>query len=197
MSAPTHTQLILASSSPYRKILLERLLVPFSCHAPNIDETPLLNETAAETSKRLAIAKARVLADHYPSSLIIGSDQVALLFDTQIGKPGSHDHAVKQLQNMRGQEVIFHTAVCLYNTATQQLQTAIVKDVVVFRDYSDEEIARYLQKEKPYHCAASTQIEALGITMVASVNSTDPTSLIGLPLITLTAMLKKEGVLLP
>lgn len=197
MLSATHPQIILASSSPYRKILLERLLVPFSCHSPNIDETPLLDETAAQTSTRLAIAKARVLADHYPSALIIGSDQVALLSGTQLGKPGSHDNAVTQLKNMRGQEVIFHTAVCLYNTATQHKQTEIVRDIVVFRDYTDEEIERYLQKEKPYNCAASTQIEALGITMVASVTSTDPTSLIGLPLITLTTMLKKEGVLLP
>lgn len=197
MSSFTAPDLILASSSPYRKMLLERLLVHFSCHAPNIDETPLSNETAAQTSKRLAIAKAHVLADHYPSALIIGSDQVALLAGAQLGKPGSHDNAVKQLQNMRGQEVIFHTAVCLYNTITQQEQTEVVKDIVVFRDYTDEEIERYLQKEKPYNCAASTQIEALGITMVKSVNSQDPTSLIGLPLITLTTMLKKEGILLP
>lgn len=197
MSLVTHLPIILASSSPYRKILMSRLLIPFTCHAPNINEAPLTNETAAQTSKRLAIIKAQTLANQYPAALIIGSDQVALLKNTQLGKPGTHENAFTQLKNMRGQEMAFHTAVCLYNTNTQQLQTKVIQDIVLFRHYTDEEIERYLQKEKPYDCAASTQIEALGITMVESVQSSDPTSLIGLPLITLTSMLKKEGVLLP
>jgi septum formation protein len=186
-------QLVLASTSPYRKELLKRLGVDFTTAAPDVDETPLQGESADATSLRLAIAKARVLATTFPNSLIIGSDQVALLHGEQLGKPGTHERAVAQLKAMRGQTLVFHTALCLYNTATGSTQTAIDETRVVMRDYSDEQIETYLQREQPYNCAGSAKTEGLGVVMIARIENNDPTAIIGLPLIELVTMLNNEG----
>ena len=186
-------QLVLASTSPYRKELLKRLGVDFTTAAPDVDETPLQSESADATSLRLAIAKARVLATTFPNSLIIGSDQVALLHGEQLGKPGTHERAVAQLKAMRGQTLVFHTALCLYNTSTGSTQTAIDETRVVMRDYSDEQIETYLQREQPYNCAGSAKTEGLGVVMIARIENNDPTAIIGLPLIELVTMLNNEG----
>ncbi len=186
-------RLVLASTSPYRKELLARLGVDFTTAAPNVDETPLHGESADATSLRLAIAKARALATTFPSSLIIGSDQVALLHGEQLGKPGTHERAVAQLKAMRGQTLVFHTALCLYNTATGSTQTAIDETRVVMRDYSDEQIETYLQREQPYNCAGSAKTEGLGVVMIARIENNDPTAIIGLPMIELVTMLNNEG----
>ncbi|UXY14928.1 Maf family nucleotide pyrophosphatase [Chitiniphilus purpureus] len=189
--------LILASASPYRRELLSRLGLPFDIAAPQVDETPLPDEPAAKTSLRLAIAKATRLAGRFPGALLIGSDQVALLDGQQLGKPGDHARATAQLRAMRGRIVEFHTAVALYNAASDAVQTHVDLTRVMMRDYSDTEIETYLLRERPYDCAGSAKIEALGITMVAAVESRDPTAIIGLPLIALCAMLRSEGVALP
>jgi septum formation protein len=197
MSSSHTPPLILASGSPYRKILLSRFGLPFTCHTPHIDETPLENETAAQTSLRLSIIKAKAPATLYPTALIIGSDQVALLANEQLGKPGTHEKAVQQLQKMRGQCVVFYTSLSLYNSATHHIQSEVAVNTVTFRHYTDKDIERYLQAETPYDCAGSAKIEGLGITLIAEMNGADPNALIGLPLITLTTMLKNEGVVLP
>lgn len=193
--APCH--LLLASSSPYRKELLSRLGIPFETASPDVDETPHQNETAAQTSQRLAQAKASALASRFPQHLIIGSDQVALLDSIQLGKPGTHERAVQQLQQMRGRTIEFHTALCLLNAATGHAQTLVDITRVTMRDYSDAEIERYLNLEKPYDCAGSAKTEGLGITLIAAIENRDPTAIIGLPLIELVTMLKNEGVPLP
>lgn len=155
------------------------------------------NEISEQTALRLAFSKAHALKAQFPTALIIGADQVALLANTQLGKPGTYKNAVQQLQKMRGQQVIFHTALCLYNSATDSAQTELVINTVTMRHYTDQEIERYLQIEKPYDCAGSAKIEGLGITLVAEITGPDPNALIGLPLIALTTMLKNEGVVLP
>lgn len=186
-------RLILASTSPYRRELLSRLGLAFTTAAPNVDETPLPGESAAATSMRLAIAKAQVLAPQYPDSLIIGSDQVALLDGQQLGKPGNHTRAVEQLTAMRGKTLVFHTALCLYNTTTGRTQTALDETRVTMREYSDEQIERYLQREQPYNCAGSAKTEGLGIALIARIDNSDPAAIIGLPLIELTTLLNNEG----
>ncbi|AZN37796.1 Maf family protein [Iodobacter ciconiae] len=186
-------RLVLASTSPYRKELLERLGISFETAAPDLDESPLAGETAGDTSLRLAIAKARVLANQYPDSLIIGSDQVALLNGEQLGKPGNHERAVHQLSKMRGHTLAFHTALCLYNTGTGQEQHCVDITRVTMRDYTDAEIESYLLREKPYNCAGSAKTEGLGIVMIAAIEGKDPAAIIGLPLIELITMLKNEG----
>lgn len=197
MTSLNTPSIILASSSAYRKILLSRFALPFICHGPNIDENVQEGESAEQTALRLAIAKAQAVAEHYPHALIIGSDQVASLGNYRLGKPGTHEKAVQQLQQMRGQHMVFYTALCLYNSATQHTQSAVVVNTVTLRDYSDAEIERYLYAEKPYDCAGSAKTEGLGITLIAQMHGPDPTALIGLPLITLTTMLKNEGIVLP
>lgn len=197
MQKQAHCQLLLASSSPYRKELLARLGIPFETASPDIDETPLKSETAAQTSQRLAEAKARALIAHFPQYLIIGSDQVALLDGTQLGKPGSHERATLQLQQMRGRTIEFHTALCLLNAITGHTQTRVDITRVTMRNYSDAEIERYLRRETPYDCAGSAKTEGLGITLIASIENRDPTAIIGLPLIELVTMLKNEGISLP
>ena len=189
--------IILASASPYRKELLARLQLTFTTATPDVDETPLLNESARQTSHRLSIAKAQALSAAYPNSLIIGSDQVALLGDTQLGKPHTHDNAVRQLQSMRGKTVIFYTALTLLNTANHEIQTDVAENRVTFRDLTDDEIERYLIKEQPYNCAGSAKSEGLGISLINSIEGSDPNALIGLPLISLISMLKKQGVNVP
>lgn len=197
MSSPpadNHPLLILASTSRYRKSLLERLGLPFRAAAPGVDESPMPGEDARETAIRLAEAKARAVAAEYPDALIIGSDQVALLGARQLGKPLNHDNAVRQMQAMRGQCVTFYTALALFNAKTGKLQRAVAENRVHLRDYSDDEIEAYLLREQPYDCAGSAKSEGLGITMIARMEGDDPNALIGLPLILLTGMLRNEGV---
>ena len=186
--------LILASTSPYRRALLERLGIPFQCIAPGVDETPLPNEGAQQTSMRLAGEKARAVAASHPDALIIGSDQVALLAGEQLGKPLTHDNAVRQLQSMRGQRITFYTALALLNARTGKLQDAVAENHVHMRNYSDDEIESYLRKEQPYDCAGSAKSEGLGIILISRMEGNDPNALVGLPLIELVDMLKNEGV---
>lgn len=185
---------ILASSSVYRKKLLERLCIPFSTWAPEVDETPLPGEASSDTAARLAEAKARACKVVAAESLVIGSDQVAMLDDEVLGKPYTFENALRQLRKTRGRAVQFHTGLALWNTAADRMQSRVVSTVVHFRDYTDEEIHAYLKKEQPYHCAGSAQSEGLGIVLIQSIQGDDPTALIGLPLIALVAMLRQESV---
>jgi septum formation protein len=186
--------LVLASSSIFRSELLKRLRLPFETMAPNVDETPLPNESARATSLRLAQDKARVVAGNYPDALIIGSDQVAFLDGQQLGKPITRDNAVKQLRAMRGKTTHFYTALALLNSKTGNIQTEVAENFVTLRDLSDAEIEGYLQKEQPYHCAGSAKTEGLGIALISKLAGDDPNALIGLPLILLVRMLHRENV---
>lgn len=186
--------LILGSSSIYRRELLERLLLPFSVVSPEVDETPLPGETPPDTALRLARSKARKVAAQHPTALVIGCDQVATLDGLQIGKPLTHDNAVRQLQMMRGRSVVFHSALCLLDAGSGRMQADVVATEVIFRELSDDQIERYLLKEQPYHCAGSAKSEGLGIALIQAMRGDDPNALIGLPLIRLVTMLQKEGV---
>ncbi|HKU70273.1 MAG TPA: Maf family nucleotide pyrophosphatase [Burkholderiales bacterium] len=187
-------RIVLASTSSYRRALLERLRLPFEVRSPKIDEARSPGETARATALRLAEAKARAVVPACPEALIIGSDQVAALGDAHLGKPGTHANAVAQLQAMRGKEVVFHTALALINSETGTAQVEEVPTTVGFRHYSDAEIERYLAAEQPYDCAGSAKIEGLGIILVEYVRGDDPSALIGLPLARLASMLRNEGV---
>lgn len=187
-------RLILASSSAYRKELLSRLQLPFDVAVPDIDESPLPGETPSATALRLAREKAAAVAAKHPGCLVIGSDQVATLDDEQIGKPGSHAAALAQLQKMRGREVVFHTALCLWDGRNSQSYIEDIQTVVKFRDLPDYELDAYLRIERPYDCAGSAKNEALGIAILERIDSSDPTALTGLPLIALTGMLRRAGV---
>ena len=201
MVTTPHPTLVLGSSSIYRRVLLQRLRLPFEVARPDIDETPLPGETPAQTACRLAEAKAKALAtrlqETYPNALIIGSDQAADLNGQILGKAGGFTNALKQLQAMRGQTVIFHTALCLLDTresATQmRTQTINVPTTVKLRQLDDAALSAYLEAEQPYDCAGSAKVESLGITLLESCESSDPTALIGLPLIALTQMLLNVG----
>lgn len=186
--------LILASSSPYRQELLARLNIPFTAISPDIDESPLAHEQPQETALRLAQLKARKVAESNPNTLIIGCDQVATLDGAQLGKPITHENAVKQLQLMRGRSVTFHSALCLFNPQTSHMQAEVVPYEVEFRKLTDAQIENYLQIEKPYNCAGSAKSEGLGIALIAEMRGTDPNALIGLPLIRLITMLQNEQV---
>jgi len=186
--------LVLASTSIYRSELLKRLQLPFETVAPNVDETPLPDESARATSVRLAQEKARAVASSYPNALIIGSDQVALLEGEQLGKPLTHENAVRQLRPMRGKTTCFYTALTLLNSKTGHLQTEVAENHVTLRDLSDAEIEGYLRKEQPYHCAGSAKSEGLGIALMSQMTGDDPNALIGLPLILLIGMLRRENV---
>ena len=191
-SAP---RLILASSSAYRRELLARLHLPFEAIAPHIDESPLPGEAPEATALRLARAKAEAIALRHPGALVIGSDQVATLDGAQIGKPGDHPRALAQLQTMRGREVVFHTALCLWDgRVTDSVQVENVQVFVRFRDLPDAELDAYLRIEQPYDCAGSAKNEGLGIALIERIDSLDPTALTGLPLIALTGMLRRAGV---
>lgn len=189
--------IVLASSSAYRKVLLARLDIPFTVISPNIDEQPLADEAPPATALRLAQAKARKAADQESTSLIIGSDQVAVMDGAVLGKPGHHAAAVAQLRAMSGRTVVFHTALCLLNAMNGRLQTANIPTTVRFRTLDNPQIERYLRHDQPYDCAGSAKIETLGIALVECIASDDPTALIGLPLIALVTQLRNEGVLLP
>ena len=186
--------LVLASTSVYRSELLQRLQLPFETAAPEVDETPLPGEFARATSLRLAQEKARAVAAAYPDALIIGSDQIALLDGQQIGKPLTHDNAFRQLRAMRGKTTIFYTALALLNSKTGRMQTEVAENNVTLRDLSDAEIEGYLLKEQPYHCAGSAKSEGLGIALMSRMTGDDPNALVGLPLILLTEMLRRENV---
>jgi len=186
--------LVLASTSIYRSELLARLRLPFQTAAPDVDETPLADESAKQTSWRLSRAKAQVIAAHYPDALIIGSDQVALLGNQQLGKPLTHDNAVRQLRAMRGQTVTFYTALTLFNARTDDIQTEVAINHVHYREMTDTQIESYLHKEQPYHCAGSSKSEGLGIALISSMEGDDPNALVGLPLILLVNMLLRQGV---
>ena len=186
--------LVLASTSPYRRELLTRLQLPFEVRAPNVDETALAGELPQATALRLARAKALAVAPSCRDALVIASDQVAALNGIAIGKPGSHDNAVRQLSTMRGQCVTFHTALAVLDTATETMQLAEVPTNVYFRDFIDDEIERYLTIERPYDCTGSAKIEGLGIALVERIVSDDPSALIGLPLMRLVTLLHENGV---
>lgn len=187
-------QIVLASTSKYRRELLARLGLPFEVAAPEVDETALPNEAPEDTARRLAEAKARAVAPRYPQAIVIGSDQVAVLEGRTLGKPGNHANALRQLKAMRAKEVVFHTALCVYNAADARIETRVVPYRVRLRDYSDAQIERYLQREQAYDCAGSARVEGLGIALIAEMHGADPNALIGLPLIALTEMLAAQGV---
>lgn len=191
MSAP---DIVLASTSPFRRELLARLGLPFLTASPDVDETPLPGEAPETTAMRLSESKARAVAARHPEALIIGSDQVACLDGRVFGKPGSHDNAVRQLRSMRGRSVNFFTGLCLLNARTGQARLRGVPTLVTFRDLDDDEIERYLRKEQPYNCAGSAKSEGLGIALIARIAGEDPNALIGLPLIALCDLFREEGI---
>ena len=186
--------IILASSSEYRRQLLQKLLIPFNSISPKIDETALDGERPHQSALRLAQEKAQKIGAEYPHALVIGCDQVATLDGIELGKPMNHQNATKQLQMMRGREVTFHSALCLYNAATGNMQAEVVPYLVRFRQLTDEQIESYLTKEQPYQCAGSAKSEGLGIALMERMIGEDPNALIGLPLIKLISMLQNEGV---
>jgi MAF protein len=190
-------QLVLASTSPFRRELLSRLGFPFEILAPEVDESRLPGEPPEELVQRLSEAKARAGAAQFPHGLIIGSDQVAVVAGEVLGKPGTHERAVAQLRKLSGQTVTFLTGLCLYDAARGTADTRLVPFRVRFRILDDARIERYLRREQPYHCAGSFKSEALGITLFEAMQGDDSTALIGLPLITLTSLLAKAGVVLP
>lgn len=190
-------RLVLASTSPYRRELLGRLQLPFETCAPETDETPLPGEAPAATAERLALAKARAVADRHPNALIIGSDQVAYCGDQRFGKPGSRENALRQLRELSGKVAVFHTGLCLLNSASGRHHLRGISTSVRFRELADAEIERYLDKEDALNCSGSARSEGLGISLLEWMRSDDPTALVGLPLIALAEMLRAEGIALP
>jgi septum formation protein len=194
MNAPaTSRPLILGSTSVYRRELLSRLRLPFTVERPEVDETPRSEEKPADLALRLALAKAQAVAARHPSAVVIGSDQVADLHGEPLGKPGDHARAVIQLQRMRGQTVVFQTAVAVVCQATGFSQVALAPVRVVFRALSDEAIEQYLRAETPYDCAGSAKSEGLGIALLERIDNDDPTALVGLPLIRTCELLRAAG----
>ena len=187
-------QLVLASSSPYRKELLQRLKIPFECYSPDIDEAPLTGESAEQLVKRLALQKAKKVAELFPSALIIGSDQAAVLEGNILGKPGSAKKALAQLRNATGKSLKFITGVCLFNSLSGDYQLDMVPYEVRFRSLSDDALKRYIELDMPLDCAGSFKWEQLGIALFSAMKGDDVTSLQGLPLIRLIDMLDAEGV---
>ena len=194
MTSSKSPRLVLASGSPYRRMLLERLGLPFTSVTPHLDEAPLPQERPGETAVRLAEAKARAVAPSHPDALIIGSDQIAECGGLRLGKPRDPADALEQLRAMRGRTVVFHTGLALLNTASGRCQSALVDVVSTFRSLDDGALQAYLDRERPFDCAGSVKAEALGIALFTRIASDDPTALIGLPLIRLTDMLAAEGV---
>ena len=189
--------IVLASTSPFRRELLSRLQLRFELAAPNVDESALAGETPAATAERLSVAKARAVADRYPDGLIIGSDQVAYMGEVRFGKPIIRENAMAQLRSMSGKTVIFHTGLCLLNARTGRSHVRGIPTEVRFRELSDDEILRYLDKEDALNCAGSARSEGLGISLLESLRGDDPNALVGLPLVVLCEMLRAEGVPLP
>ena len=197
--SPTNSglTLVLASSSRYRRELLERLKLPFQAVSPGVDETPISGEAPAVTAARLALAKAQAAHSRFPCALIIGSDQVAFCEGVRLDKPGDHAGAFSQLRHASGKSVSFLTAIALVNTVSGNTQTRLVPTEVRFRKLSEAEIERYLRTEPAYDCAGSAKAEGLGISLMDSIHSSDPTALIGLPLIALSEMLRSENLSVP
>ncbi len=187
-------RLVLASTSPYRRELLARLGLGFECARPQTDETPFTDESPAETALRLAAGKAQTVAGAWPGALIIGSDQVASLDGVRLDKPGSHENAVRQLTFASGRTVQFDTAVALLDAASGEMRSALVPCAVTFRRLDAATIEAYLRREQPYDCAGSAKSEGLGIALIERIDTADPTSLVGLPLIALTGLLAQAGV---
>ncbi|GAA0851894.1 Maf family protein [Aliiglaciecola litoralis] len=185
--------IVLASTSPYRKILLDKLGLDFSCESPDIEEYSLLNETAQQMAERLAIQKARAVASRHQNSLVIGSDQAACFANQIIGKPKTHENAVRQLLQFSGKTVIFYTGLCVINSQTMKQRSMIDSVEVTFRDLSIEQIDKYLKAEQPYDCAGSFKCEGLGISLFTSLHGKDPNTLVGLPLIDLCDLLDEFG----
>ena len=190
-------KIVLASTSPFRKELLERLQIPFETRHPELKEQRFESESASDMVKRLAREKAEAVASRMDNGLVIGSDQCAVLGNTILGKPDSFDNAIKQLQDSSGKEVVFHTGLCLLNAHSGNCQIEDVTFKVRFRQLSEEQIRNYLNREDALSCAGSFKSEALGITLFEAMEGEDPTSLIGLPLIQLTSQLAREGISLP
>ncbi len=194
MSIP---RLVLASTSPYRRELLGRLQLPFEVCAPETDETPLSGEAPAATAERLAIAKAAAVVDKYPDALIIGSDQVAYCGNQRYGKPGNRENSRLQLRSLSGKIAVFHTGLCLLNARSGRRHLRGVATEARFRELSDAEIERYMDKENALNCSGSARSEGLGVSLLEWMRSDDPTALVGLPLIALSEMLRAEGLQLP
>lgn len=189
--------LVLGSTSRYRRELLQRLGLPFEVLAPGVDEAPLPDETPSALAQRLALAKARAVARQRPDAVVIGSDQVADLHGEPLGKPGTHERAVEQLRRMRGQAVVFQTALAVVCLESGFEATALAPVRVQFRELADDEIERYLRAEQPYDCAGSAKSEGLGIALLDRIDSDDPTALVGLPLIRTCRLLRAAGVQVP
>jgi len=194
VSEKNMSKIVLASTSSYRKQLLEKLTLPFICAAPGVDESAQANESAEQLVQRLAVAKAKALAANYPDHLLIGSDQVCVINGEILGKPHTHANAFRQLRAASGQCITFYCGLALLNSATGHLQQLVEPFHVHFRDLTDEEINGYLQQEQPWDCAGSFKSEGLGIALFERLSGRDPNSLIGLPLIALGEMLRNEGV---
>ncbi len=194
MSESPQRKLILGSTSPYRRELLARLRIPFDVAAPDVDEAPQAFESPKLLACRLAMAKARAVAAQFPAAVVIGSDQVADLDSMPLGKPGTHERAVLQLQQMRGKTVIFQTAVAVVCFETNFAQMDLAQVKVKFRELSDLEIENYLRAETPYDCAGSAKSEGLGIALLESIDNDDPTALVGLPLIRTCRMIQAAGI---
>jgi septum formation protein len=198
MPAKTTTKdqrpLVLASTSRYRRALLERLGLPFEVAAPRVDEAALPGEMPAATAQRLAGTKARAVAARFPEALVIGSDQVADCDGRAIGKPGDRARALEQLRSLSGRTVVFHTGVALVDAASGRCRSELVDVASTFRSLAEDEIAAYLDREQPYDCAGAVRSEAVGIVLFERIASDDPTALIGLPLIALARLLRAEGV---
>jgi septum formation protein len=193
----TQARLVLASSSPYRRALLDRLGVTFATFTPDIDESALPGEIAQQQVRRLAEAKAAAGSEAFGGALIIGSDQVAVCGEDVLGKPGSHERARRQLARLAGQRVSFLTGLCLYDTSTGRARIDMVPYHVRFRALTEAQIERYLRAEQPYNCAGSFKSEGLGISLFESMEGEDPSALIGLPLIRLVTWLNEAGVKVP
>ena len=192
-----HRPLILGSTSRYRRELLQRLQLPFTTEAPDVDETPAAGETPYALALRLAQAKARAVSRLHPGALVIGSDQVPELDGQPLSKPGTHERATEQLRQMSGRQMNFHTGVCVACEETGFLEADVVTVNVRFRQLGDAEIERYLRAEQPYDCAGSAKSEGLGIALLDALTSDDPSALVGLPLIRTSQMLRAAGVVLP
>lgn len=197
MQNPSPLPIVLASTSSTRRALLARLAVPFEMAAPHVDETRHGGEDPRALALRLARAKAHALAAHHPRHLLVGADQVAALGDEVFGKPADHQAATDQLRNLSGQTVRYFSALCVLNTATGATQDDVIEDRVTLRRLEAEEIERYLRHDRPFDCAGSLRSEGLGIALCARIESTDPSALLGLPLIRLTQFLRAQGYLLP
>jgi len=194
MTVPPAPLLILASTSPYRRELLQRLRLPFEVCSPEVDEAAQPGETPAALARRLALAKAQAVARRFPQAVVIGADQVADVDGLSVGKPGTHDRAVAQLRQMSGRTIVFQTAVAVVRPATGYARVELAAVRVSFRDLSEAEIEHYLRLEQPYDCAGSAKCETLGIALLSAIESDDPTALIGLPLIRTCAMLRGAGL---